>query len=200
MQKQNEERWEENYSSLCGNMSRVGKLPVMVPSQVSVDIGSDRFTVKGPKGELSQDYRKNVQISADEASKVYVRALETDKKSRALHGLYRQLLQNMVIGVSEGFKKVLILQGVGYRAELSTSVLTLSLGYSLPIEYVAPQGITITVEKQTRITIEGIDKQVVGQVAAEIRSIRPPEVYKGKGVRYENEHIRRKAGKSGVKK
>ncbi len=180
-------------------MSRVGKLPVVIPPKVSVQIDAAQFVVKGPKGELSQDYKKNIQISVGEDAKAYVQALDGNKKTRALHGLYRQLLQNMVTGVSEGFKKVLILQGVGYRAEISGDILTLSLGYSLPIEYVVPEGVTISVEKQTRITIEGINRQVIGQVAAEIRKIRPPEVYKGKGVRYEGERVRTKAGKSGVK-
>ncbi len=181
-------------------MSRVGKFPVTVPSSVNVRVEDGTMFVKGPKGELSQDYHSSIVVGDLKDSKIYLETSAEDKKTRALHGLYRQLLHNMVTGVSQGFKKVLLLQGVGYRAELKGDTLLLSLGYSLPIEYFVPKSISISVEKQTRITIEGIDKQEVGQIAAEIRSIRPPDAYKGKGVRYENEYVRLKAGKSGVKK
>lgn len=179
-------------------MSRVGKMPVEIPQGVSVTVGKDLFSVKGPKGELSQTYLPFVNFNVGDSS-VEVTRIDETKKAKSLHGLYRNLLNNMVQGVSKGFEKALIINGVGYRAELKGSSLLLNLGYSNQFEYVLPEGIEAQVEGQNKVIIKGIDKVMVGQVAAEIRSIRPPEPYKGKGVRYENEHIRRKEGKTGIK-
>jgi len=179
-------------------MSRVGKMPVALPQGVKVQVAADVFTVEGPKGKLSQKYLGDVEIKIEGSSAVVTRTNET-KVARSLHGLYRNLLNNMVIGVSQGYSKGLQINGVGYRAELKGKSLLLNLGYSTQMEYLVPQGITVLVENQTKIVVSGIDKAQVGQVAAEIRSIRPPEPYKGKGIKYETEHIRRKVGKSGIK-
>ncbi len=181
-------------------MSRVGKLPVAIPNGVSVDVGKGAVTVKGPKGELSQGYEPVVEFKVEDGQCVVTRKDET-KRTRSLHGLYRQLLQNMVVGVSQGYTKTLEINGVGYRAELSGNTLVLNLGYSNPIEYVIPEGITISIEGQqnNRVVVTGIKKEQVGQTAAELRSLRPPEPYKGKGVKYLEEQIRRKVGKAGVK-
>jgi large subunit ribosomal protein L6 len=179
-------------------MSRVGKLPVELPAGVSVNVSDDVFSVKGPMGELTQSYLPYVNF-AQEGSEVSVSRVDDSKKAKSLHGLYRNLLNNMVIGVSKGYEKVLIINGVGYRAELKGKSLMLNLGFSNQVEYVLPEGIEVAIEGQNKVSIKGIDKVLVGQVASEIRSIRPPEPYKGKGVRYENEHIRRKEGKTGIK-
>ncbi len=181
-------------------MSRVGKLPVAIPGGVTVDVGRDAVTVTGPKGELSQSYEPVVEFSVEDGRCVVTRKDES-KRTRSLHGLYRQLLQNMVIGVSQGYTSTLEINGVGYRAELSGTTLVLNLGYSNPIEYVIPEGITVSIEGQqnNRIVVTGINKEQVGQTAAELRSLRPPEPYKGKGVKYLEEQIRRKVGKAGVK-
>ena len=181
-------------------MSRVGKLPVAIPNGVSIDVGKGAVTVKGPKGELSQGYEPVVKFKVEDGQCVVTRKDET-KRTRSLHGLYRQLLQNMVVGVSQGYTKTLEINGVGYRAELSGNTLVLNLGYSNPIEYVIPEGITISIEGQqnNRVVVTGIRKEQVGQTAAELRSLRPPEPYKGKGVKYLEEQIRRKVGKAGVK-
>ncbi len=179
-------------------MSRVGKLPVELPQGVTVNVKDDAFSVKGPKGELVQSYLPFVKFSIGDSS-VEVTRIDESKKAKSLHGLYRNLLNNMVTGVSKGFEKVLVINGVGYRAELKGNSLLLNLGFSNQVEYVLPDGIEVAVEGQNKVSIKGIDKVLVGQVAAEIRSIRPPEPYKGKGVRYENEYIRRKEGKTGIK-
>lgn len=179
-------------------MSRVGKLPVAIPQGVTVEVKGSTVSVKGPKGELSQDYQPEVTIEVDEAS-VLVNRVNDSKRARSMHGLYRNLVNNMVTGVSAGFQKVLLINGVGYRAEVQGKVLVLNLGYSNPVEYPIPDDLAITCDGPTKITVEGIDKQRVGQASAEIRSIRPPEPYKGKGVRYEDEYVRRKVGKAGVK-
>jgi large subunit ribosomal protein L6 len=179
-------------------MSRVGKLPVELPQGVTVNVQEDVFSVKGPKGELNQSYLPFVKFNVGDSA-VEVSRIDDTKKAKSLHGLYRNLLNNMVIGVSQGFEKILVINGVGYRAELKGNSLLLNLGYSNQVEYVLPEGIEVNVEGQNKVSIKGIDKVLVGQVAAEIRSIRPPEPYKGKGVRYENEHIRRKEGKTGIK-
>jgi large subunit ribosomal protein L6 len=179
-------------------MSRVGKLPVALPQGVKISVSADSFTVEGPKGKLVQSYIPQVEIKVDGKEAVVTRKNET-KEARSLHGLYRNLLNNMVIGVSQGYTKGLVISGVGYRAELKGKSLLLNLGYSTQMEYLVPQGITIAVENQTKISVSGIDKAQVGQVAAEIRSIRPPEPYKGKGIKYDTEVIRRKVGKSGIK-
>ncbi len=178
-------------------MSRVGKLPIQIPQGVKVAVNDTHFVVEGPKGKLEQPY-SNVTISIEDGVAVVKNAAET-KEARACHGLYRQLLNNMVIGVSQGFSKTLLVNGVGYRAEVSGKILVLNLGFSTVIEYGIPEGITIACDGPTKVTVSGINKQQVGQVAAEIRSLRAPEPYKGKGIKYEDEYIRRKVGKSGVK-
>lgn len=178
-------------------MSRVGVVPVDVPSGVKVEINGNRFDASGPKGSLQLCTTGNISVSVDD-SKVTVARGDDSQRSKALHGLYRKLIANMVTGVSTGFSKVLLINGVGYRAEVSGSTLVLNLGYSNPIEYPIRDGVTVDAAGGTRITVSGADRQVVGQVAAEIRGFRPPEPYKGKGVRYENEFVRRKAGKAMV--
>lgn len=177
-------------------MSRIGKMPVPVPSGVSIDIDGRRVKVKGPKGELNRDFHERVSITLDDGDAIVERA-DDSRESRALHGLSRALLANMVEGVSEGFKRELEVVGVGYRAALKGRDLEMQLGFSHPVNFSAPDGITFEVPEATKIVITGIDKELVGQVAANIRKIRPPEPYKGKGVRYSGEHIRRKAGKAG---
>jgi large subunit ribosomal protein L6 len=179
-------------------MSRIGKLPVEIPQGVSIDINGDLVKVKGPKGELEQQIQPQVTIAV-EGSQLTVNRKDDSKKARSFHGLYRQLLQNMVTGVTTGFQRSLLINGVGYRAEVNGNVLLLNLGFSMPIEFTIEDGLTVAVEGQNKITVSGISKERVGQAAAEIRSIRPPEPYKGKGVKYEDENIRRKIGKSGVK-
>lgn len=179
-------------------MSRIGKLPVEVPGGVNVSVTDTTITAEGPKGRLVQDYRNEVQIVVD-GNQVVVTRKNDSKPARSYHGLYRQLVQNMVTGVSAGYTKKLVVNGVGYRAEVNGSVLTLNLGYSTQIEYLIPEGIDIVCETPTLIAVSGISKERVGQVSAEIRSLRKPEPYKGKGIRYADEQIRRKVGKSGAK-
>lgn len=177
-------------------MSRIGKLPIAIPSGVKVSLSGNEISVQGTKGSLKQLLPERI-IVAVEAEQIVVSRSSDSKQDSALHGLSRSLINNMVVGVSDGFTRVLEINGVGYRAELSGSVLTLSLGFSHPVVYEVPKGIEIEVEKQTRLTIKGIDKQMVGSVAAKIRSFRRPEPYKGKGVKYAEERILRKAGKTG---
>jgi large subunit ribosomal protein L6 len=179
-------------------MSRIGRMPIKVPEGVNVEIGKDTVKVSGPKGTLAQDYRDEVEIKLEDGFCLVTRRVET-KQARALHGLYRKLVSNMVEGVSKGFTRVLLINGVGYRAEVSENTLTLNLGYSNPIEYPLKDGITISVEGNNKIVVSSHDRQLLGQTCAEIRSFRPPEPYKGKGIRYENEVVRRKIGKTGVK-
>jgi large subunit ribosomal protein L6 len=179
-------------------MSRIGKMPIPIPQGVKVTVADNRVTVQGTKGTLSQDYKPLVEIDLQE-NQCIVRRRDESRQARAMHGLYRKLIHNMVVGVSEGFTKVLLVNGVGYRAEVRERVLVLNLGYSNPIEFPIAEGIEISVEGNNRIAVAGSDLQKVGQVAAEIRSLRPPEPYKGKGIRYENEFVRRKVGKTGVK-
>lgn len=179
-------------------MSRIGKLPVTIPAGVTVTVANKAVTVEGPKGKLVQEYMPNVTIAV-EGEQVIVTRKDDSKSSRSYHGLYRQLVQNMITGVSAGFSRALLVNGVGYRAELKGNVLLLNLGFSNQIEYVINDDITITCEGQNKIIVTGIDKQRVGQTCAEIRSLRPPEPYKGKGIKYEDEVVRRKIGKSGVK-
>ena len=179
-------------------MSRIGVLPISVPSGVSVDVYPGSVTVKGPKGELTQSYSPEVSFDVD-GSSVRVSRTSESKRAKSMHGLYRSLVRNMVAGVSDGFAKTLLINGVGYRAEVQGTVLVLNLGYSNPIEFPIPGDVTIATDGPTKIVVSGIDRQRVGQTASEIRSIRPPEPYKGKGVRYEDEYVRRKVGKSGVK-
>jgi large subunit ribosomal protein L6 len=179
-------------------MSRIGIQPVTVPKGVTVTVENDTLKVKGGKGELTQAVIPLVDFSVNDGEVVVNRKNES-KKARGMHGLYRSLLNNMVIGVSQGFSRSLVINGVGYRAEVQGKSLLLNLGFSTQIEYVIPEGITVDVEGNNKVTVSGIDKALVGQVAAEIRKLRPPEPYKGKGIRYENENVRRKVGKSGVK-
>jgi large subunit ribosomal protein L6 len=178
-------------------MSRIGKLPVAVPSGVNITLNDGEVVVKGPKGELRSHILKNVVDVKMEDGKVVVERKGDAKPHRSAHGLTRTLISNMVEGVSKGFRKSLEIQGVGYRAAKSGEKLNLSLGYSHPVVFDPPTGITLSVEGTNKIHVEGIDKQKVGQVAAEIRKLRPPEPYKGKGVRYEGEVIRKKLGKAG---
>jgi large subunit ribosomal protein L6 len=177
-------------------MSRIGKMPVDMPSGVDVKVDGTHVTVKGSKGELSRQFNERVSFSIEDGVITVVREDDT-RESRALHGLSRALLSNMVVGVSEGFSKVLEIQGVGYRASLKGSDIELLVGFSHPVDVKAPQGITFEVPEPTRIVVSGIDKEQVGQVAADIRKVRPPEPYKGKGIRYSGEYVRRKAGKAG---
>jgi len=176
-------------------VSRIGKQPIPVPSGVDVGIEGSTVTVKGPKGELRQTFNEDMMITLDDG--VLTVARPSDSRShRALHGLTRSLLANMVSGVSEGFSKTLEIVGVGYRAQLKDTNLELALGFSHPVVVKAEPNITFEVPVPTRVIVRGIDKQRVGQVASEIRDFRPPEPYKGKGVRYEGEHVRRKVGKT----
>jgi large subunit ribosomal protein L6 len=179
-------------------MSRIGKQPVKIPQGVKVNVEKGVMNVEGPKGTLSQDFLPVISVKVEDSNVVVSRKNES-KRCKSLHGLYRNLLNNMVLGVSQGFTKVLLINGVGYRAEVQGKILILNLGYSNPVEFPIPDDLTITCESQNRIVVSGIDKQKVGHTAAQIRSIRPPEPYKGKGVRYENEQVRRKVGKAGVK-
>jgi large subunit ribosomal protein L6 len=169
---------------------------VTVPSGVDVKLDGTRVTVKGSKGELSREFTDRVSFSIDDGVITVGREDDT-RESRALHGLSRALLANMVEGVSEGFTKVLEIQGVGYRASLKGSDIELLVGFSHPVDVTAPKGITFDVPEPTRILVSGIDKEQVGEVAANIRKVRPPEPYKGKGIRYAGEYVRRKAGKAG---
>ena len=177
-------------------MSRIGKAPITVPSGVEVQIQGRQVAVKGPKGELDIEVPVDITVRQD-GEEILVERSDDERRNRALHGLTRSLVNNMVLGVSEGFSKELQIVGVGYRAAAKGSnALELQLGFSHPVNVAAPAGITFDVPEPTRIIVSGIDKQVVGQVAADIRSYRKPEPYKGKGVRYLGEHVARKAGKA----
>ena len=180
-------------------MSRIGRLPITVPAGVTVTVDdANLVTVKGPKGTLTQQV--NSAITVKQEGNVLTLERPTDSKPhKAMHGLYRALVHNMVVGVTEGFKKTLVMEGVGYRAQVDGKALTLNVGYSHPVVFNPPEGITYEAPAATTIVVKGIDKQVVGEMAAEIRAIRKPEPYLGKGIRYENEHIRRKEGKAGKK-
>jgi large subunit ribosomal protein L6 len=177
-------------------MSRIGKLPIAPPDGVEITLDGLDVTVKGPKGELSRTMPEGVELSRDEDDAVVVTRLGDDRYHRSLHGLVRSLINNMVEGVSAGYEKRLELVGVGYRAQQKGSDLEIQVGYSHPINVPAPDGITLQAPTQTEIIVSGIDKQLVGQVAANIRRLRPPEPYKGKGIKYAGETIRRKAGKA----
>jgi large subunit ribosomal protein L6 len=179
-------------------MSRIGKKPVTVPKGVTLQLQDHTVAVKGPKGELRRTLHEEMQLTFDKDQFTVARPSE-DQKHKALHGLTRTLVQNMVEGVSKGFSKTLEIQGVGYKAEAKPYGVNLVVGYSHPVKYEAPKGIKISVENNTTVKIEGADKELVGQVAAELRSVRPPEPYKGKGIRYVGEQVRRKAGKTGAK-
>ena len=177
-------------------MSRIGRLPIAVPASVDVTIDGRTVTVKGPKGTLSRSLHPDMSVTREEATLVVTRPTE-QKTHKQLHGLTRTLVNNMVIGVSDGYRKGLEITGVGYRAALNGRKLQLNLGYSHPIEIDPPEGISFEVESPTRLAVVGIDKELVGQMAAKVRSTRKPEPYKGKGVRYAGEQVRRKAGKAG---
>ncbi len=177
-------------------MSRIGKMPVPVPSGVEVSVSGQDVTVKGPKGTLERTFPDRVGLSV-EGEQVTVSRDDDSREAKALHGLSRALLANMVTGVSEGYKRELEIIGVGYRAALKGSDLEMQLGFSHSVPFPAPDGITFEVVDQNKIVVSGIDKEQVGQVAANIRKIRPPEPYKGKGIRYSGEYVRRKAGKAG---
>ncbi len=177
-------------------MSRVGKMPVTVPSGVQVTIEGTRVTVKGPKGELSRTFPERISFVIED-DVITVNRPDDSRQSKALHGLSRALLHNMVVGVSEGYVKELEIQGVGYRAALKGSDIELQVGFSHPVIVTPPEGVSFEVPEPTKIKVSGIDKELVGQVAASIRKVRPPEPYKGKGIRYSGEYVRRKAGKAG---
>ena len=180
-------------------MSRVGRHPIAIPAGVTVTIGEDNLvTVKGPKGTLTQSVNKNITVK-QEGAEVVVTRPNDEKQNRAMHGLYRALIANMVTGVSEGFKKTLNLVGTGYRAEAKGSTLTINIGFSHPVVLQAPANIAFATPNQTTIEVSGIDKQQVGNIAADIRAIRKPEPYLGKGIKYADEVIRRKEGKTGKK-
>ena len=178
-------------------MSRIGKLPINIPGGVTITVGDDNtVNVKGPKGQLSEKISPDMEISMEEGV-LLVKRPSDDKEHKALHGLSRSLIHNMVVGVTSGYQKNLDIVGVGYRAQMQGTKLVLNVGYSHPVEYEAPAGITFEVPNPNRISVLGISKQQVGQMAADIRKVRPPEPYKGKGIKYENEFVRRKEGKTG---
>lgn len=178
-------------------MSRIGRMPILIPQGVTVDVENNSVRVKGPKGEISRSFDPAMQIGLEEDAIVVQRPTD-HRRHRSLHGLTRALLNNMVVGVSEGFVRRLEIQGVGYRAEMQGKNLVLNVGYSHPVVIEPPDGISFEVEKGYRgISVLGVDKEVVGEMAARIRRVRPPEPYKGKGIRYQGEYVRRKAGKAG---
>jgi len=179
-------------------MSRIGRKPIPVPTGVTVTIDPEVVRVHGPKGELSERIPRDITV-AQEGEEINVTRPTDRGEHRALHGLTRSLVANMVEGVTEGYAKTLEIQGVGYKAEAKPYGVNLVVGYSHPVKYEAPKGIKISVENNTTVKIEGADKEAVGQVAAELRAVRPPEPYKGKGIRYQGEQVRRKAGKTGAK-
>ncbi|HKS49368.1 MAG TPA: 50S ribosomal protein L6 [Amycolatopsis sp.] len=178
-------------------MSRIGKLPIPVPSGVEVTIDGQHVEVKGPKGTLSHTVAEPIRVERDEDGTLQVRRPNDERESKALHGLTRTLVHNLVVGVTDGYEKKLEIHGVGYRVQAKGKDLEFALGYSHPVLIEAPEGITFKVETPTRFSVSGIDKQKVGQTAAVIRRLRRPDPYKGKGLRYEGERIRRKVGKTG---
>lgn len=179
-------------------MSRIGKQPINIPAGVKVSITDSIVTVEGPKGKLMQAYRPEVNVK-EEDGVILVSRKNDSKAARSFHGLYRNLIRNMVIGVTEGFSKTLLINGVGYRAEIKDNCIVLNLGYSTPIEFEIEDGLDVKCEGNNKIIVSGINKQRVGQACSEIRSLRPPEPYKGKGIKYDYETVRRKVGKSGIK-
>ena len=179
-------------------MSKVGKLPVAIPAGVTVNVANGLISVKGPKGELKQSFHDEIDIKV-EGSEVLLTTKNNAKQTNAYHGLYRSLINNMVKGVTEGFTKTLIITGVGYRAEVKGKELVMNLGYSSDYIAIIPDGLTVVATPDGKLTVTGIDKQLVGEFCSQIRKLRKPEPYKGKGIRYDNEVIRRKVGKTGVK-
>ena len=176
-------------------MSRIGRLPITIPTGVTVEQAEDEVRVRGPKGQLAQRLPGGITMEIQGGAARFTRSDDTNRM-RGMHGLARQLVANMVEGVTKGFTRVLEITGVGYRADARGNLVWLTLGYSHPIAYQLPPGVTAKVEKQVTVTLEGSDRQLLGEVAAAIRGLRPPEPYKGKGVRYAGEHVRRKAGKA----
>jgi large subunit ribosomal protein L6 len=176
-------------------MSRIGKRPVPLPTGVTAQLDGNRFTVKGPKGEISRAIHAEIAVAIEDGT-VVVRRPSDENRHKALHGLTRTLIANMVDGVTKGFTKSLEIQGVGYKAEVKPFGVQLVVGFSHPVPYHAPKGIKISVDNNVMVKVEGVDKELVGQVAAELRNVRPPEPYKGKGIRYAGEQVRRKAGKT----
>ncbi|NJL38029.1 MAG: 50S ribosomal protein L6 [Leptolyngbyaceae cyanobacterium SM1_4_3] len=179
-------------------MSRIGKRPIPIPAKVTVTIAGQQVVVKGPKGELSRVLPAEVEVTQEGETLLIKRRTES-RAARQRHGLSRTLVSNMVEGVSQGFQRRLEIQGVGYRAQVQGRNLTLNVGYSNPVQIAPPEGIQLAVENNTNVLISGIDKEIVGNIAARIRAVRPPEPYKGKGIRYAGEMVRRKAGKAGKK-
>ncbi len=177
-------------------MSRIGRQPIVIPSAVKVKIEGDRVTVSGPKGELSRQFHRDIDIRLDDGQLLVSRPSDRPEH-RSLHGLTRSLLANMVTGVTEGFSKMLELHGVGYRVQLQGQKLVLQVGFSQPVEITPPPEISVTVVGTSRVMVEGMSRELVGQVAADIRAVRPPDPYKGKGIRYQGERVRHKAGKAG---
>jgi len=173
-------------------------LPVKIPKGIKVSAQNGLLQVEGPKGKIAQGFSPEVAVKVEGDSVVVTRS-DDSKKSKSLHGLYRNLIKNAMIGLSDGFSRILVISGVGYKAEVKGKNLVLTLGYSTPIEYPIPEGVSMEVEANTRITVRGADKQKIGQICSEIRSFRPIEPYKGKGIRYDAERVRRKVGKSGIK-
>lgn len=178
-------------------MSRIGNLPVTIPAGVKVNVAGNILSVEGPKGKLQQEFSPEIDLKVDDG-KITLKRKNNKLQTRAYHGLYRSLFNNMVKGVSEGFSKTLVINGVGYKAEVQGKILMLSLGYSNDISVYIPDGLTVTVD-QLKVTVSGISKELVGEFAAQVRRLRGPEPYKGKGIRYETEKIIRKVGKTGVK-
>ena len=177
-------------------MSRIGKKEINIPENIEIAINESTINIKSTKGEMSYNIPIGLKVTKSDKT-IKIKRIEETKETQALHGLCRSIINNMVIGVSEGFSKKLVIQGVGYRSQIEKNNLIVNVGYSHPVIIKAPEGINIKVDNNTNITISGIDKEKVGQIAATIRSIRPPEPYKGKGIRYENETVRRKVGKAG---
>ena len=179
-------------------MSRIGRLPVKIPKGVKVQVQGQKVLLEGPKGKLSKEYDPQVAVKVEGDSVVVSRSNDS-RSAKALHGLVRNLIKNDMIGLGEGFSRVLVISGVGYKAEVKGKSLVLTLGYSTPIEYPIPDGVSMEVEANTKVTVKGADKARIGQICSEIRSFRPIEPYKGKGIKYDGEYVRRKVGKSGIK-
>ena len=179
-------------------MSKVGKLPVAIPAGVTVNVANGTISVKGPKGELKQSFHDEIDIKV-EGTEVVLTTKNNTKQTNAYHGLYRSLINNMVKGVTDGFTKTLVITGVGYRAEVKGKELVMNLGYSSDYIAIIPDGLTVVATPDGKLTVTGIDKQLVGEFCSQVRKLRKPEPYKGKGIRYETEVIRRKVGKTGVK-
>lgn len=177
-------------------MSRVGNAPIQIPSSVTLEIEGYKVTAHGPLGDLQMEFRPELKVDQQD-QQLLVQRKKEDRLSRSLHGLTRSLIFNMIKGVEKGWEKKLEMVGVGYRAQTNEEKITLNVGYSHPVEIAAPEGIKFTVADNTKITVSGIDKELVGQIAAKIRGVRPPEPYQGKGIRYAGEYVRRKAGKTG---